>query len=351
MFPSSCNYVGARLPGAVFVYDAGTAKQGRGSTPCATRIESPVPRPVRGYTRPSHHAPQETGSIPVPMNTLWGRSRPFVWAIGGHVVVLVLLCLDWQQAPSWAAASRSDDAGSVSAVEATLVSVPLPAVAKPVAPQVAPTPLPAPQPTPIVPPPPAIPAAPVARPAPIAKVDVATQAAAPQAPPAAQSPASSESSRPQSDDDGKSTAEAPPPPADSDDPYAEMRRQRAEQERAHQVEEQQRRDALESEVRSLPQPPAPAAPPVSKQAIVPTLEDFAVDPFVAVDPASTDNPLAGPSGLPSITCSLDGPVHFFNGAVTNRWLNCLFDAAGERWQRQALPVAGAWPAEPASPFQ
>ena len=129
-----------------------------------------------------------------------------------------------------------------------------------------------------------------------------------------------------------------------------MRRQRAEQERAHQAEEQQHRDALEAAARSLPQPVA-AAPVVSKPTASPALERFAVDPLAAANLADADNTLADAAGLPPILCSLDGPVHWFNGAVTNLWLNCLFDAAGQRWESQTLPVAGAWPAEPASPFQ
>jgi hypothetical protein len=258
------------------------------------------------------------------MNTVWDKWRAFVMAVGGHAIVLALLCLDWSRASALRASSDVNK-GAVPAVEATLVTAPLSSeivsVTSPPAPSATP-PLPT-----------NMQQRPIMRDTPRHEVSQSSNAQIADPPP----PPGLNDVRSQAESDQQV---APPevtasPVADAtqqtteeaDDPYAEMRRQRAEVERQHLVDEMnlQRMQDQQTVIASsnLPQvPPAPPNPFVeSREAAYwsTRLQPSAITPDL--------NGWTFSSGLPSTRCPFTGFQSVNDGRIAAAWIDCLMNPA------------------------
>ena len=259
------------------------------------------------------------------MNAVWDKSRPFVWAVGGHVIVLSLLCLNWSRAPAMRAAFNADN-GSMSAVEATLVTAPSPWEDTP------------------------------------AKSPTARSSTPPLRPKLHPHPATNDSLDHQIDQSGKNRTEDPPPshgsndarsqassdqgvqllkPAEypsadapqqssegTDDPYAEMRRQRAEAERQHQLDEmnlqrtQHQQTAMaSSNVSQLP--PTPPDQSVESSEIA-TWFTGMQQPAITSDFYGS---LTFSFQLRSARCPFRDFQSSDDGSVTDAWIDCLMNPA------------------------
>ncbi|HTA64998.1 MAG TPA: hypothetical protein VK753_05795 [Xanthomonadaceae bacterium] len=278
------------------------------------------------------------------MTTAWAKSRALAYAISGHAVLLGLLCMGWMRS-EFLPTGGVHDGSSIPAVEATLVAASSqpdtttsatqqaepPPVAKPTAvvSEQAPQSL---QPEPaLAAPTPPLPATDAADPVdakPIADPVV------PSAPPrfddvhepvAIAPPSSSQHGAPDS------SADASPPASEPGDPYAQMRRERAEAERRYQLEQQ---GAQQQSDRRVPDDPANAQPTFFAPA--------AMTPYSPASqfwPADLQSPLmqievggdwrAG-NGLPSNGCLLGGFQSRNMDGLAEDWFACFVGGATAR---------------------
>jgi len=252
----------------------------------------------------------------------WDKTRPFVLSVGGHVLLLALLYVSFlresQPPPGRAGAS---------AVEATLVSASLQA-------EIDQAESPPPPQPPLQPEPPSVTSpAPSEKPAdvrPDAVQRAPKQVGArhqPQESDAVPKPALIEPPSQPQQDVANSPGVAQEEP-DASDPYAEMRRQRAEAERRHQLEEQAITQAAaraqNAQANGQPTAGAPAQQMVGHggmDQLLGVLPDHSGNLF-AMDGYPTADDVLRPQRCQPAAFQQRG-----GNAITTDWIECLFDTA------------------------
>ncbi len=267
------------------------------------------------------------------MKGFWNKARPFVLSFGLHVFVLALLCLGFAQTQPRKAAG--DEAP---AVEATLVTAPSQPASRPAEPVQAqpkaqpsppsPLPKPQPQPQPIASRPPLPKTAAEDKPNPIPAVQKPAAPPEPQPdiqpdPPQDESDLHREFLPTRTDATSADAQPAAEPPPDTSDPYAEMRRQRAEAERQYQIHEQnilQMQDQQAQRARVF-MPVATVAPmfPVAGNG---ARNQHLPDPLSATLEFGVDGSWTPDGSLQLTTCSAGDLQPVDGDAFTTVWTDC-----------------------------
>jgi hypothetical protein len=291
------------------------------------------------------------------MKQAWMRARPYVWSFGGHAVLIGLLVFGWSRHPSMPASHGSAPSESIRAIDASLVAAPVAAPEKPPEPPKA-VPAQAKASAQAEPQPARAEAPSVSVPSPHVATDIADStdprdvdrpresptgqpldAVAQTAP--STSPSDAVRSAPTLP---TSPALAPasdtPTPSESpdDDPYAEMRRQRAEAELRYQLSVMATRGgtAREPGARANPAANAEDNRPLATASVafpgapgVLSLDDFR---------QATGNTFASHARC---------PAHRFGDATTGS-IDCTIDEATAHWYAEVLHEAGIWNPYPTS---
>ena len=267
----------------------------------------------------------------------WDKTRPFVLAIGLHALVLGLLCVSFLRQSQPAPGQTG-----VSLVEATLVSAPLQteieqAESPPQPPAQPQQPPPQPEPPSVTPQAPSLKQPEVGPDAQRPAAEPVAEQHQPQVPDAEPKQVAVEppSQPKQASENSPSLAQQQP---DASDPYAEMRRQRAEAEHQHQLEEQALTQSEEARARYAQAnvqraPVAPARQMAGNGGVSPD-PDRTANPF-AVDSATSADDVLRPQRCRPIAARQQG-----NDAVMTGWIDCLLDAAVPDPANAALRTVG-----------
>jgi hypothetical protein len=281
---------------------------------------------------------------PIPSVTtsqsLWDTTRPYVFAVGGHLLLLGLLFLGFLRQPQ---VVHETPAAGPSMVEATLVSgSPQTAIASG-------EPLHL-QPTPVAP----KPSEPQASPIPAPKQYAASQKeTAPNPEKAAEQPGPPKSVAHQDQQQVDLSAQASrqdntnpqglaqQESADATDPFAEMRRQRAEAERRHQQEEEDIRQADEQRAQAAQaamrgRAVAPAGAQVGNGGADQRIQS----PLAVADPSDIARDWA-PADLPQLTrCPIGAFRQGSGDVIPIGWVDCLLESPASIQASPAIDTFG-----------